>query len=72
MGLRKSRYRTTWKKEGDKMKAATIEEVYKRSFVIERLRKKGYTSVDGKSYRELKKILALLEIKAESPHNSWF
>lgn len=40
--------------------------------IKEKLHALGYTETEGKEQRELKTILAVLEIKAESPHNTWF
>ena len=54
------------------VKVADIQEYHKRAFVIEELRKYGYKNIEGKSYRELKTILATFRVKAESPSNSWF
>ncbi|MFD1350176.1 hypothetical protein [Oceanobacillus caeni] len=48
---------------------------YKKSYVIEQLRKYNYQDTDDKTYKELVNQLARLramEVKAESPNVSWF
>lgn len=40
--------------------------------VIKQLNELGYYETNGKSSRELVQLLAVLQIKQESPHSSWF
>ncbi|WP_156520683.1 hypothetical protein [Oceanobacillus sp. Castelsardo] len=48
---------------------------YKKSFVIEQLRKYNYHDTDEKDYKELVNQLARLramEVEVKSPHSDWF
>ncbi|MDO6451737.1 hypothetical protein [Oceanobacillus profundus] len=40
--------------------------------IIDQLHELGYTETSGKSARELKQQLAVMQIIAENPINSWF
>ena len=40
--------------------------------IIDQLHELGYTETSGKSARELVQMLAVMQIRAESPINSWF
>lgn len=40
--------------------------------IIDQLHELGYTETSGKSARELVQMLAVMQIKAESPHSTWF
>lgn len=57
------------------MKASSLELERKKNHVIKQLEKYGYKDNEHYTYRELVNKLAVaraLEIKAESPHNTWF
>ncbi len=43
-----------------------------RDYIIEDLNALGYYDTDGKTLKELSTKLALHQIKAENPINSWF
>jgi len=52
-----------------------VQEEYKKAFVIEQLEKYGYKADPNMSYKDLVQKLSVaraLEVKAESPHSSWF
>jgi len=52
-----------------------VQEEYKIAFVIEQLEKYGYEVDPDMSYKDLVQKLSVaraLEVKAESPHSSWF
>lgn len=40
--------------------------------IIDQLHELGYRETSGKSARELVQMLAVMQIKAENPINSWF
>ena len=40
--------------------------------IIDQLHELGYTETSGKSARELKQQLAVMQIVAESSHSTWF
>jgi hypothetical protein len=40
--------------------------------IIERLHELGFKDTEGKSQRELIQILAAMDVKVDSPNNSWF
>lgn len=57
------------------MKTFQIENDIMKAIIIEQLEKFGYRDVEGKTLKELKYKLAAfraMEVKAESPHSSWF
>ena len=50
-------------------------EHYKKQHVVEQLKKYGYEATEDMNYKELIRKLAIvraMEVKVESPHNSWF
>lgn len=42
------------------------------SNVIDELHALGYTETAGKSSRELVQMLAVMQIRAENPHSTWW
>ena len=49
-----------------------IQQDYYRSHLENQLAKHGYTDVEGKTDKELVKILNYYKVKVVSPHSSWF
>lgn len=58
-----------WGKRRQRM--PSLEEI-ERQDIIYHLNKLGYHDTGDKSLKELSAKLALLQIRAESPHSSWF
>lgn len=57
------------------MKLVDTQEKYMTNHVVEQLNQLGFYATEDKTQKELINILArmrALEIKAESPHNTWF
>lgn len=54
------------------MKAVDVQENIMTNIIIDRLHELGFENTEGKTKKELVRILAAMDVKVDSPNNSWF